>query len=92
MKCHGCGIEKDPKVLEYYLYPEDSLITNEPIPPLGTLEVQSDGDRDTDWRAATVCHHCFHRLDPDLWIDQRGWEAINPVTPFQELPLLYGGK
>lgn len=39
-----------------------------------------------DWRCASVCNECFHKLEPDMWIDEEGWKSMNPVTPFEELP------
>lgn len=86
MKCHACGVEKDPSALEGYPWPEEDSITDEPIPPFFELDVEpSDGGG--RWRRCTTCHSCFHRLSPDVWISQRGWESLNPVTPFADLPL-----
>jgi hypothetical protein len=84
--CHGCGTEKDPNVLEVYPYPEDDDICEDPIPPFFPLDVQPQGG--SGWRKATVCHECFHRLEPDMWINQRMWEGLNPTTTFDDLPLL----
>lgn len=93
MKCHGCGIEKDPAVHESYPYPDDGIITNEPVEPLFHVDCAPGSDSEPcatkqPWRTVTVCHHCFHRLSPDMWIDQRVWESINPATPFSDLPAL----
>lgn len=84
-RCHGCGVEKDRTALETHKYPEDGL-TDEPIPPLGEIDV-SPTERGTGYRKATICLECFHHLQPDMWISQREWEAIGPVTPFDELPM-----
>jgi hypothetical protein len=86
-KCHGCGAEKNPADLEVYPYPEDERLTEDPIPPLLTVECQP-ADPKSGWRMATVCHHCFHRLDVDMWIGQRCWESLSPVTDFRDLPTL----
>ena len=39
-------------------------------------------------RMAVVCHECFHRLQPDMWIDERCWELLNPVRPYDSLPAI----
>lgn len=83
--CHGCGAVKDPAAREVYPYPEDDVTTARPVSPLFELDVEPH-ERGAAFKVATVCHHCFHRLQPDMWISQRGWEAINPVTPFGDLP------
>jgi len=89
MKCLACGIEKDSSVKEIYPYLEDGLI-DDPIDPFMTLDCQGPRVSDvTDWRVVTVCHHCFHKLDPDMWISDDGWRSLNPVTPFEQLPKLY---
>lgn len=82
-KCQACGVEKDDAVLEYYKH-DDSLVQNEPIRPLFDLECQSKSDYD-DFRIATVCHECFHKLDPDMWIGESCWESLTPVVPFGKL-------
>lgn len=85
MQCFGCGVEKDPKVLEEYSHPETDRICDGPVPPLFVIECQPTG-KDTGWKAVVVCHECFHRLDPDMWISERCWESLNPTTPFDKLP------
>lgn len=82
-RCLACGVEKDTSIKEVYPYPEDYLI-DEPIDPLMTIDCQ--GDR--DWRVVTICHECFHKLEPDQWISERCWRSIDPVTPFEALPKL----
>jgi hypothetical protein len=90
--CHGCGILKDQTILEIYPYPEEDSLCDEPIEP--TLELDccpnpgSTGDR--GWKKVTVCHECFHKLQPDMWISEQCWEKINPTTLFDQLPPLYG--
>ena len=81
--CLACGVEKDMEKEEVYPYPEDSLITDEPIQPLCELECQTD---EGDFRIVIVCHQCFHKLQPDMWISQGMWEALNPITPTKDLP------
>lgn len=82
--CLACGVLKDPSIKEVYPYPEDGLI-DEPINPLMTLDCQGPLG---DCRVVTVCHACFHRLDPDMWISDRCWLSLDPVTPFAQLPAL----
>ncbi len=85
MKCQACGIEKDPEVLEVYPFPEEDSITDDPIPPLMELECQ-DYEFNKAFKEAIVCHQCFHRLDPDMWISRKCWEKLNPIVPFKDLP------
>ena len=80
-QCLACGVEKDTEAKEAYPYPEDGLI-DEPIDPLFKIDCQGTND----WRKVTVCHECFHRLDADQWINEAGWKALNPITPFERLP------
>jgi len=89
MKCHGCGVEKDPSVKEVYPYPSDGL-TDDPMEPLITFDC-SVSPGGGGWKMVIVCHECFHRLDPDMWICQSIWESINPVVPFDSLPSPYDG-
>ncbi len=89
MKCHGCGVEKDETVLEVYPYPEDHITQSKPIKPFMQLDCEGMDANDDDSgvvKSVTVCHNCFHRLQPDMWISQRCWEALNPVVPFDDLP------
>jgi hypothetical protein len=83
-RCLACGVEKDTSVKEVYPYPDDGIITDEPIEPLMTMDCQGAGD----WRVVTVCHACFHKLDVDMWISERCWLSLNPITPFEQLPKL----
>lgn len=88
-KCMGCGVVKDPKALELYPYPEDNSICDEPVPPLFEVDAEPWDDVQTeDWRRVTVCHHCWRKLDADMWISSRCWKSIDPVTKFEDLPLL----
>ena len=88
MKCQACGIEKDRAVLE--VYPYDDGIIPEPIDPFFELDCEpwEDVAPDDKWRRVTVCHQCFHRLQPDMWISSEGWRSLNPEVPFEALPLL----
>ncbi len=83
-KCLCCGIEKDTEVREFYPYPDDGVVDDEPIEPLMTIDCKGPAD----WRVVTVCHTCFHKLDVDMWISERCCQASNPITPFEELPRL----
>jgi hypothetical protein len=83
-KCHGCGIEKDPTALETYPYPGDNIFDEEPIEPFFDLCCVGESG---GCRAVHVCHECFHRLDPDMWINRKMYEWLNPTTPFDELPI-----
>ncbi len=85
MKCLGCGAVKDMLAYEVYPYPEDDRLCTKPIPPLFVLECEPK--LKGSWRIVIVCHECFKKLDPDMWIGERCWEGINPVVPFGQLPL-----
>ena len=39
------------------------------------------------WRTVNVCSDCMERLDADMWISEECWVALNPVVPFDDLPL-----
>ena len=84
--CDGCGVVKDMDALEVHRYPEDGL-TDEPIEPIGPLDV-APTEKGAGYRRADVCLECFHRLSPDMWISQRGWEGIGPAVPFDNLPMI----
>ena len=90
IKCLGCGVEKDMEILEVFPYPEENMLCEDPLPPLFVLECQPWSDDKEDrrpWRVVIVCHECFRKLEPDMWISERCWKNINAVTPFEELPL-----
>jgi len=95
-KCLACGIEKDSDAKEVYPYPEDGLLCDEPVDALFGLDCEpwEDVPREADkkWRRVQVCHECLHKLDADMWISSRCWKKLNPVTPFEQLPLLKTGK
>jgi hypothetical protein len=87
-KCLACGVEKDTSVKEIYPYPDDGIIDDEPIEPFLSIECQGGPGPVSDWRFVTVCHACFHKLDPDMWISERCWLSLKPITPFDQLPKL----
>jgi hypothetical protein len=88
-KCQACGVEKDSEVKEVYPYPDDGIIDDAPIQPFFTIDCQGPRvDGMTDWRAVTVCHDCFHKLDVDICISERCWQSLSPTTPFEQLPKL----
>jgi len=85
--CDGCGVEKDINVKELYPYPDKGRFVEEPIDPLLTIDCEPwEGKK--GWRRVTVCHNCYHKLDPDMWISSRCWEKLKPITPFEKLPVL----
>lgn len=86
MKCFGCGVEKDPSKLEIYSHPETDRICTDPVLPLFVLECQPSKLMQP-WKIAVVCHECFHKLNPDMWIGEQCWNSINPKTTFENLPL-----
>lgn len=89
-KCQACGVEKDTEAKETYPYSDDGIIDDEPIEPLFSgLHCQGGQGPVSGWRVVTVCHQCFHKLDVDMWISERCWEGLNPITPFEQLPKLY---
>jgi hypothetical protein len=85
VKCFACGVEKDTEVLEPFPYPD--CFVDEPLAPLWILDVQSNDWPPREWRTTVVCHECFHKIDPDMWIREDHWNNINPVVPFDRLPL-----
>jgi len=88
-KCLACGVEKETSAKEIYPYPDDGIIDDRPIEPFMSIDCQGPRVGDvTDWRVVTVCHDCFHKLDADMWISDRCWLALNPITPFDRLPKL----
>jgi hypothetical protein len=90
MKCLACGELKDTRVPEPYPYPDDNIVCDRPIDPLWVLDCQGPplqpGDTTFDWRVVIVCHHCLHRLEPDMWISNAGWNSLDPAMPFDRLP------
>lgn len=39
-----------------------------------------------EFRFVIVCHQCFDKLDPDMWISDGCWEGISPRVPYEALP------
>ena len=89
-RCQACGVEKDTETKEVYPYPEEDGITDEPIEPFFTLDCQGPRlGKDSNWREATVCHACFHKMDVDMWISGVRWQSLNPIISFEKLPKLH---
>jgi hypothetical protein len=90
-KCNVCGIEKDMNILEKYPWAEEVGITKRPIEPLLNIDCQPAGVKlgeGGDWKNVTLCHLCWHKLDPDMWTCQEHYETLNPITPYDKLPNL----
>ena len=87
--CQGCGIQKNLSALELYPYPEEDCICDDPVSPLFQLTCQPGGAftgfRKEPWKQVTVCHECFHKLSPDMWISEECWVKLNPVVSFKDL-------
>lgn len=96
MYCFGCGIEKDPEILEKYPFAEEDYLVDDLIAPLFILDCQgpkipNDPNNYSEFRMVVVCHTCFHNLSPDMWIGIDCWESINPKVPYDLLPLYMPG-
>lgn len=94
--CFSCGVEKDTEVLEVYPFADDGIVDDEPITPLFILDCQGpvivdDPDNYSEFRMTVVCHSCFHKLSPDMWISKNCWDSLNPQTPYEKLPLFVPG-
>lgn len=88
MYCLACGVEKDLIQGEIYPYPEDDMFDEDrPLPPLMMIEA-SPKKGGSGYRVVIVCHDCWHKLSPDMWISETCWENIKAITPFAELPKL----
>jgi len=85
IRCLACGTEKNLDELEIFPH-EDMLTQDEPIQALVTIECQSNDDP-ADFRIAIVCHDCYFKLEPDMWISEACWLEINAITPFSVLPI-----
>lgn len=86
--CRGCGTVKDAAIKETYPYPEDHVVDDRPIGPLFRLDAEPWEPETGPRRAPAVCHQGFHRLEPDMRISSRCWVAINPFTPWADLPVV----
>jgi hypothetical protein len=89
-KCNVCGIEKDMNILEKYPWAEEEGITKRPIEPLLNIDCQPGGVgfEEKNWKNVTLCHSCWHKLEPDMWTCQEHYKALNPIIPYDELPNL----
>lgn len=85
VRCFGCGVEKDPHAKEFYTQ-SDRLVQDVPIDPLFVMCCEGRGEHAEDWRVVVVCHGCFERLDPDMWISSDCWKLLDPTVPFERLP------
>jgi hypothetical protein len=92
-QCFACGVEKDLSKEVIYPYGDDNITTEDTVPQLFMIECQGQknrSDNSWDFRAAVMCHDCWHRLEQtvgiDMWIGERCWESLNPVIPFARLP------
>jgi hypothetical protein len=57
--------------------------------PATVLEVLPDNDvGNQDCHCTVVCWACFHEIDPDMWIENQHWTALNPAVPADQLPVL----
>ncbi len=83
--CLACGAEKDTAVTELYVG-AGHLVNDVPIDPLFVLCCEGHGVHAGDWRHVVVCHGCFDRLEPDMWISSECWATLSPVVPFERLP------
>jgi hypothetical protein len=86
LKCFGCGVQKDTDVLEVYPYPEDGMV-DDPLNPFWVIDCQRGSIGSSTWKVVVVCHDCFHKLEPDVWIHEDHWKSLDPVVPFDKLPL-----
>lgn len=87
MICHCCGAERDMSVKAVYPYHEQDHIVDHPIDPLMEMDVDSS----TASKRALMCHECFHKIGPEMWILEEHWAALNPKTAFADLPDHPGG-
>lgn len=93
MNCLACGADKDLTKKEFYPYEREGIVQDEAIDPLLMLDCQGPRIPDhpkgyCEFRVTLVCHVCFHKLSPDMWISKRCWEQLAPMTPYEKLPVL----
>lgn len=74
------------KCLEISPYHEEDVICDSPIPPLSVIECSAKNNHLDVCKIVVVCHECFHKLQPDIWIGEEHWEGIDPVISFDKLP------
>lgn len=84
--CLSCGASGDTATRQPYPYDDASYPRGSIIPQL--IQIDCTGDGPT--KQAVLCHDCWHRLeielDIDMWISQKRWESLNPITPYSDLP------
>ncbi len=83
--CQACGVEKDMDIKEVM---EGENYSKTPTEPLFEIDCQPHDFGDSDWRRVLVCHKCYERLSPDMWISRRCWETLKPLIPFEQLEKL----
>lgn len=98
MRCFGCDIEKDIDIKEASPFAEEDGLTDKPIPPLQVLDCQGPSIPNDhhnydeyEFRMVVICHTCFHKLSPDMWISENCWKQINPTIPYEKLPMYIEG-
>jgi hypothetical protein len=72
-------------------------VINAPPTPLEEILLNIDcqpggggvGFEEKNWKNVTLCHSCWHKLEPDMWTCQEHYKALNPIIPYDELPNLY---
>jgi hypothetical protein len=87
LNCFGCDVQKDTDVLETSPYADEDGIVDYPIKPLHVIDCEPGLMGASEWKVVVVCHECFHKLDVDMWISENCWKSLNPVVPFEKLPL-----
>lgn len=40
-----------------------------------------------EFRRAVACLECCDRMDADMWVSRGCWDGLNPVVPYEQLPL-----
>ncbi len=87
MKCLCCGADGTGEA--FYPYDDGKLDTSKPLPKLLTIEAQPT-TKGEPFKLLILCHDCWHKLEgdngPDMWTAQEYYEALNPITPFTDLP------
>lgn len=87
VNCFACGIEKDMDILESSEFNPDFGYTNQLRAPIFVLDV----DGPNEFRQTLVCHTCFIKLDPDMWISKKCWDTLNPKIQYHKLPICVEG-
>lgn len=50
------------------------------------IDANGKPDRGT-FRVARCCGACLDAMDVDMWTTQGAWAALNPLVPFDQLPV-----